>query len=441
MPPAPVSQSAEASRESSAIFCNVTSKNFDIVKGQIPPAMIPGLKRDFTPKELEEIFARANLHTAPVVDEPACLMILGPSAVGKSFISGAKASQLFGALQHAVIVDGTEFREVHAGFQAVRMHGQEHSVLHADAWSIFKKVTLEVQDGKVTLKRRILREALASRRHLIIPDCCNNMKRLDELLAEVRAAGYQMHAVCLWAPLSVTRTRGEERSVREGKLWSAKDYPMSAKGTLAMAMRWLDGMRDEPSAYASLELWDNTQFPAVEVGLERYADLVMLSNADADAHAAALDDQHHRSHDHLAQGNQQARDRLKEVVQPKDDMRASRRKSSRFEPGRVSGAAKDTSPRLGGGVGRFSAGLQGSWRASTGGGVSGTFSSKPGRLQTTDEELQGGGESDGRARMGRRRRDLRRRLEGAATGLLVGMALGVVAGRLWWSLACNGEAL
>ena len=55
-------------------------------------------------------------------------------------------------------------------------------------------------------------------------------------------------SLCLWAPLSVTRSRGEERSVREGKLWQPKDYKISTNGTLAMAMRWLDGMRDEPGS-------------------------------------------------------------------------------------------------------------------------------------------------------------------------------------------------
>ena len=73
-----------------------------------------------------------------------------------------------------------------------------------------------------------------------------------------------MHALCLWAPLRATRVRGEERAVREGKLWSPKEYAKSTRGALALAMRWIDGMRDNPGAYCSLELWDNTDFPATE---------------------------------------------------------------------------------------------------------------------------------------------------------------------------------
>ena len=40
---------------------------------------------------------------------------------------------------------------------------QEHSLLHADAWPLFKKTALEASDGKLTLKRHILREALEKR--------------------------------------------------------------------------------------------------------------------------------------------------------------------------------------------------------------------------------------------------------------------------------------
>ena len=49
---------------------------------------------------------------------------------------------------------------------------------------------------------------------------------LQAMLDEVKAAGYEMHAVCLWAPLSVTRSRGEERSVG-GKGQVGRDSPLT----------------------------------------------------------------------------------------------------------------------------------------------------------------------------------------------------------------------
>ena len=427
----PVAVAQGDSRESQSIYCSSTSQTFSVVKDQIPSAMIPELQRDFTPRELEEIFNRANLRTAKPAEQPVCLWILGSSAVGKSFITGAKASQYFGVIQNAVIIDGTEFREVHAGFQAVRKHGQENGVLHSDAWTTFRKTCLVAKDGKVTLKRRILMEAIEGRRHLIVPDCCNNLPRLEELIQEVRAAGYQMHAVCLWAPLSVTRLRGEERSVREGKLWTPKEYPASTKGTLNIAMRWLDGMRDEPNLYRSLELWDNTHFPAIEVGLEQYGRLVMMSDADADAHATELDVQHYREHSNIEKGNQQARERLRDAVR------------------RVSRTLLEGSPWLAGPSGRNSESetpsrfeARFSEADAHGEGRSGRFEAAFGPADPMDPEAAlsttkgGTAFAPAPALAKSRSRDWRRRLEGAVPGLLAGLAIGVAVGRLWWS-ACE----
>ena len=136
------------------IRSNESAKTFKVVKGQIPPEMMPNLKRDFTPEEIDAIFTRAGARTAPAMSKPAALWIFGPSAVGKSFITGAKAAAHFGVMQNAVVIDGTEFREVHAGFQAVTIHGQENGLLHGDAWTIFKSNALEAGAGKVTLMTR-----------------------------------------------------------------------------------------------------------------------------------------------------------------------------------------------------------------------------------------------------------------------------------------------
>ena len=67
------------------------------------------------------------------------VFVFGPSAVGKSFLSDAKAAELFGSAENAVEVDGAHFREEHRGWQAVRAHGYAHSMLHEEAWPLFKK--------------------------------------------------------------------------------------------------------------------------------------------------------------------------------------------------------------------------------------------------------------------------------------------------------------
>ena len=116
-----------------SIYDSTNARTFGVVKGQIPEELLAGLQRDFTDEEIDEIYLRSNQKTAPAQDRPTALWIFGPSAVGKSFITGAKAANLFGVLQNAVVIDGTEFREVHAGYQAVSRHGLDNGVLHAGA--------------------------------------------------------------------------------------------------------------------------------------------------------------------------------------------------------------------------------------------------------------------------------------------------------------------
>ena len=136
---------------------------------------------------------------APSSDKPVALWIFGPSAVGKSSLMGAKVSELLGCVQNGVLIDGAEFREVHAGWQAVTAHGHEHGLLHADAWPMFKeagrrlsRASEEKESNGFTgqMKRQLLREALRDRQHVVIPDCANHLDRLQHMIEEVRSCGY-----------------------------------------------------------------------------------------------------------------------------------------------------------------------------------------------------------------------------------------------------------
>ena len=233
---------------------------------------------------------------APSADQPAVLFVLGPSAVGKSYITDATALQLFGSSHNAVILDGEIFRERHAGWCEVVLHGMKSSVLHQDAWTTFKdaKTTVEGSSKPVgistALKQRILAGAIRDRQNLIVPSCANQPERLAQEMKQLREAGYLMHAVCLWAPLSETRARGEPRSVREGKRWDGKSYDISIATVLKVAREWVKGMEQagEASCYQSCALWDNTVFPAREVSLDEFANLSTMTHAEADEHAWRL---------------------------------------------------------------------------------------------------------------------------------------------------------
>lgn len=276
---------------------------FEVVRDQIPTDMLARLLRDFSPAEVDQIEISCGRTLAPAVDQPSALFVLGPSAVGKTYLTDATAAQLFGSAQNAVVIDGDIFREWHQGWCEVVRHGVRRHVLHEDAWVKFKKVQTTVSEGSgsedgascalgisTALKQRILNGAVASRQNLIIPSCANQPEKLTAELEHLAAAGYKLHAVCLWAPLSATQRRGEPRSVREGKRWDGKDYDISVRTVLGLAQRWVTATQEAASStpYRSIALWDNTIFPAREVDLEEFETLSQLSHAAADQHAWQL---------------------------------------------------------------------------------------------------------------------------------------------------------
>ena len=256
-----------------------------IVKGLIPEELRADLVRDFSEVEISIIFANVHRTLAPPRNErPAALFVFGPPAVGKSSIAHVRAAEIFGRVENAVLVDGAEFRDVHGGYQAVAIHGKTHKLLHADAWPLFKGSKVPAR-----LKQRLFREAVADRQHLLIPDCANDVPKVDEMLEALLEAGYELHAMCMWAPLSITRSRGEPRSLREGKPWSAKQYAPSVKGTLALAERFAAALRDAPTGlHRSLSCWDNTVFPSSPVDVAELRRLSLMPHREADERAIEL---------------------------------------------------------------------------------------------------------------------------------------------------------
>lgn len=258
---------------------------------EIPTDLLAELQRDFSEMELAQIYFCIHKSLAPHAEQPAALFVFGPPAVGKSSIANARATALFGSPENAVLIDGSEFRDVHGGWRDVMVHGTTHSVLHADAWDVFKATKVSAK-----LKQRAFREAIRDRQHLVIPDCATEMHKIEEMLDTLVEAGYALHCLCMYAPLNETRERGLPRSRSEGKLWTPTQYHPSVAGSLEMAMRFADGLRGAASApagsaaslYKSLVLWDNTVFPATPVTLDEFCLLSAFSDKDADAHAARL---------------------------------------------------------------------------------------------------------------------------------------------------------
>lgn len=204
---------------------------YKVVKGQIPRDLREALVEDFTEYERHEIYHRVDVYQAECDHAvPKALWIFGPPAVGKSTITQEKASDLFGWNDNAVTVDGSEFRAVHKGFQMVAQHGLRNQLLHEDGWKLLKG------SGHMSaLKEEIVQLAVQNRQHLKIPETLANEERVHSILQQLVEAGYELHAVCLWAPKSETEARGRPRGVKQGKAFSFKEHGKSAQNTLKFA--------------------------------------------------------------------------------------------------------------------------------------------------------------------------------------------------------------
>jgi len=241
-----------------------------------------GLISDFSEHERQAIFRRINIHEAVCHQaKPKALWIFGPPAVGKSTICNDLAQEMFGCPENAVTVDGAEFRAEHKGFQRVTEHGLLNHFLHADAWKKLKGT------GCIDcLKEEIVQMAIDNRQHLKIPETALNTKRVNCMMEQLIAAGYEVHAACLWAPKRQTEVRGLHRSLEEGKAFTTAEYDKAVKNALDYGKEWVQKIAEGSSNYKSVEFYDNTVFPSRQVRLSEFMHLTQMSDRVADQYAA-----------------------------------------------------------------------------------------------------------------------------------------------------------
>mmetsp|Transcript_87697 Transcript_87697/g.246360 ORF Transcript_87697/g.246360 Transcript_87697/m.246360 type:complete len:403 (-) Transcript_87697:107-1315(-) len=253
-----------------------------VVRGHIPGHLEAELLRDFTEAEIQLVFHRVDILVAEENHErPKALWIFGPPAVGKTTMSEIRGCDIFGRPHNAVVVDGAEFRKEHRGFQDVVRHGIRNNLVYADAWKKFKATG--VMDR---MKHKVVDRAIKHRQHLRIPEAAANVDRVYDMFSKLKDAGYEMHAIFLWAPKSETETRGRPRALKEGKRFSPSVYAETVLKMMRVAQHWEAAMAaGEAQYFRSATYLDNTLFPAKPLHVSAFRDLAQLSDEDADAYA------------------------------------------------------------------------------------------------------------------------------------------------------------
>lgn len=254
-----------------------------IVKNQIPIDLREDLQRPLTETERHSLFQSIDMVSAdhiPHGQRPKALWIFGPPAVGKSTMVDEIASTLFGRTGNAVLIDGDAIRLAHRGFQKVAEHGCLNHIVHADAWPILKKS--KVIDEQ---KHEICKMAIGKRQNVRIPDAAISMGRITEMLCLLEEAGYEMHAICLWAPMLDTQVRGRARSVEAGKVFSTRPYRDSCETSLQLGRLWKSKMSEGSIHYMSVHFFDSTVKPCRSVNLAEFELLTCMTDDDATSHS------------------------------------------------------------------------------------------------------------------------------------------------------------
>eukprot|EP00435_Cladocopium_sp_Y103_P050506 s1798_g15.t1 len=207
------------------------------------------------------------------------LLIFGPPAVGKSTISTEVAKSLFDNPGKVVIVDGNDVRDAHEGFSKVAQHGLMHNLLHTDAWDILKE-TKHVEN----LKKEIMNLAVQNRQDVIIPECALKPERVHQMLKQMEHADYEIHAICLWAPLDSVQHRGSQRSLKAGKAFTPKFHTPSCAGSLEFGRHFDLKIREGCRHYCSLICYDNTVKPSHPVHLVEFEHLIKMGPEETKEH-------------------------------------------------------------------------------------------------------------------------------------------------------------
>eukprot|EP01013_Petalomonas_cantuscygni_P016023 TRINITY_DN32965_c0_g1_i1.p1 TRINITY_DN32965_c0_g1~~TRINITY_DN32965_c0_g1_i1.p1 ORF type:complete len:388 (-),score=57.83 TRINITY_DN32965_c0_g1_i1:4-1167(-) len=172
---------------------------------------------------------------------PHAILLIGPSASGKSYIKPKIPKFLRVDLTDFAEIDGHEIRSHHAGWAAAT---SDPTVGFKDLWSHFRS-------RLAVVKKALWREALQHKYNLIIPWTASNVGKTLLDFERLRSAGYKIDVVGLVAAYAASRDRMLNRAHMTGR-WG-----------FVTREKWTNGMTTlmilaQPDRSASCIIFENT---------------------------------------------------------------------------------------------------------------------------------------------------------------------------------------
>ncbi|CAJ1337428.1 unnamed protein product [Effrenium voratum] len=200
---------------------------------ELPESLYGGLHRPFHADEIRVGQKAAGLARASKArKQPLAVWLVGPSAAGKSFMAQEVAMKLGvgfgeGGEADAVLVDGSGFRKVHQGYQAVVREGHRLNCIWRQAYPALQE---QVQKQKLTLLHR----AAHQKQNVIIPHTCDLLSYCAPWLHALQSQGYTNHVVLVIGDRRVIQHRGMIRARATGKRYAPGLWEASVRNALEM---------------------------------------------------------------------------------------------------------------------------------------------------------------------------------------------------------------
>lgn len=147
---------------------------------------------------------------APSRDQPSALFVVSPSGGGKTTVLKNFAAKFGVHVEESVVADGAIFRDCHPQYDELIKSGHANGGIWYSAWPAVKKVVSNA-------KKQIIDSAMKAKQDLCISDTGSDLMKLTRLIEKLKAVGYKVHMLGVFAEPQTIITRGVEREVEEGK--------------------------------------------------------------------------------------------------------------------------------------------------------------------------------------------------------------------------------
>jgi len=138
---------------------------------------------------------------------------VAPSGGGKTTVLRTFAHRFGVQPDEAVLADGSIFRDFHAQYRAILGNGKANGGIWARAWPAAKGVV-------VSAKKRILKEASAAKKDLLISDTGSEASKLVQAIERLKEQGYAVSLCGIFADPEEILKRGIGREVVDGKKYN-----------------------------------------------------------------------------------------------------------------------------------------------------------------------------------------------------------------------------